>query len=214
MIDRARVERGATAARVSAVAGAVGLVAIVLFFTVGGPFGTINDVAGLVMIGSLAFVMLAHYELGGIVPLWPARLSLGGAMLVVVGWAVLQVGFILGWLNVADVQQAATGGWAVQAVLLGFIGLWIAGASLLAGPWLPPLVRTLGIVTGAGLVVMAIGLIQGGYSSLWANVGGSGFQIVLPVWAFLLGRVFGARAAAAATAAPAPAASAPGPAAA
>lgn len=134
--------------------------------------------------------------MSSVVPLWPARLSLGGAMLVVAAWAVLQVAFILGWLHVTDVQQAATGGWAIQAGLLALIGLWIAGASLLAGAWLPLGVRSLGIVTGIGLVVMGYGLIQGGYSNLWANAGGTGFQVVLPVWALLLGRVFRARVAA------------------
>lgn len=196
MIDRTRVSNGATAAMIAAIAGAAGLVCIVLFFTVGQPFGTLNDISGLVMIGVLPAVMLAHYELGGVVPLWPARLSLGGAMLVVAAWAVLQVAFILGWLHVTDVQQAATGGWAIQAGLLALIGLWIAGASLLAGAWLPLGVRSLGIVTGIGLVVMGYGLVQGGYSNLWANAGGTGFQVVLPVWALLLGRVFRARVAA------------------
>ena len=193
MPNRSRVEAGARGAVVSAASGAVGLVAIALFFTVGQPFGTINDLAGLVMIGSLPFVMLAHYELGGPVPLWPARLSLGGAMLAVGGWAILQVAFVLGWLKVTDVQQAATGGWAVQAVLLGVIGLWIAGASLLAGRWLPIVVRFLGIVSGVGLLVMAAGLVRGGYADLLANVGGAGYQIVLPIWALLLGRVVRAR---------------------
>lgn len=134
--------------------------------------------------------------MSSVVPLWPARLSLGGAMLVVAAWAVLQVAFILGWLHVTDVQQAATGGWAIQAGLLALVGLWIAGASLLAGAWLPLGVRSLGIVTGIGLVVMGYGLIQGGYSNLWANAGGTGFQVVLPVWALLLGRVLRARVAA------------------
>ena len=199
-----RVRAGARAAMVVAVAGAVGLVAIGLFFAVGQPFGTINDFAGLVMIGSLQPVMLAHYELGGPVPLWPARLSLTGATLAVAGWAIIQVAFVLGLFTV-DVDRAATGVWAVQAILQGVIGLWIAGASLLAGRWLPPLVRSLGIVAGVGVVVMAAGILRGGYLDDLTNVGGVGYQIVLPVWAFLLGRVFRSRVAAPA---PAPAAEA------
>jgi hypothetical protein len=197
-----RVRAGARAAMVVAVAGGVGLVAIGLFFAVGQPFGTINDFAGLFMIGSLQPVMLAHYELGGPVPLWPARLSLTGATLAVAGWAIIQVAFVLG-LFAVDVDRAATGVWAVQAILQGVIGLWIAGASLLAGRWLPPLVRSLGIVAGVGVVVMAAGILRGGYLDDLRNVGGVGYQIVLPIWAFLLGRVFRSR-----VAAPAPAAEA------
>lgn len=192
MIEAGRVRRGAAAATLAAVAGAVGLIAVLLFFVVGEPFGTINDVAGLVMIAALAPVMLAHYELGGPVPLWPARLSLGGATVAVVGWALLQVTFVLHLVNVSTTAPA-TGGWEVQAFLQGVIGLWIAGASLLAGRWLPSVVRTLGIVAGVGVVVMAVGIIRGGYSDALTNVGGVGYQIVLPIWAYLLGRVFRVR---------------------
>lgn len=189
MLDVVRVRRGATAALISAIAGALALVAIGLFFAVGEPFGTISDALGLVMILALAWVMLAHYELGGVVPLWPARLSLAGALLALAAWTLLQVAFVLRILNV-NVNAAAAGGWEVQMVFQAVIGLWIAGASLLAGRWLPPLVRTLGIVAGVGVVVMSVGIFNGGYTDMLTNVGGVGYQIVLPVWAWLLSRVF------------------------
>jgi hypothetical protein len=193
MLDVSRVRRGAASAFLAAVAGAVGLVAIGLFFTVGQPFGTVNDLAGLVMVAALAPVMLAHYELGGVVPLWPARLSLGAGVAAVVGWALLQAAFVVGTYTV-DVDRAATGPWAFQALLQVVIGLWIAGASLLAGRWLPLAVRVLGIVAGLGVLVMAVGVLRGGYSDMLTNVGGVGYQILLPLWAFLLSRVFGERA--------------------
>lgn len=189
MLDTTRVRRGATAALISAIAGALALVAIGLFFAVGEPFGTINDALGLVMILALAWVMLAHYELGGVVPLWPARLSLAGALLALAAWALLQVAFVLRILNV-NVNAPAAGGWEVQMVVQAVIGLWIAGASLLAGRWLPPLARALGIVAGVGVVVMSVGIFRGGYADMLTNVGGVGYQIVLPVWAWLLSRVF------------------------
>ncbi|MBI3751028.1 MAG: hypothetical protein HY263_05145 [Chloroflexi bacterium] len=204
MLDTTRVRRGATAARISAIAGGLALAAIALFFTVGEPFGTINDALGLVMIAALAPVMLAHYELGGVVPLWPARLSLAGALLAVATWSLVQVAFVLRILNV-NVNAPAAGGWELLAILQVVIGLWIAGASLLAGRWLPPLVRTLGMIAGVGVVVMSVGILRGGYSDMLTNVGGVGYQIVLPVWAWLLSHVF-QRAADAATAARASAA--------
>src|SRR5437762_1084080 len=161
MINEARVARGASAAFVAAAAGGLGLAAVLLFLTIGQPFGTINDLLGLAMIVALQPMMLAHYELGGVVPLWPARLSLAGATLAVAGWAVLQILFVLGVLNV-NVDAAAAGGWEIQMVFQAVIGLWIAGASLLAGRWLPALVRTLGIVAGIGVLVMAVGIVHGG----------------------------------------------------
>jgi hypothetical protein len=197
MVTATRVRNGATAALISATAGAVGVVAIILFDSIGQPFGTMAALAGLVMLVSLAPVMLAHYELGGVVPLWPARLALGGALAVLAGWAVMQVAFVLSQpgTDVAAVrglgfQQAATGASAAQAALLAGVALWVAGASLLAGTWLPGLVRTLGIVAGLGVLLMAVGLLVGGSSNAWTNLGAAAYQILLPVWAFLLGRVF------------------------
>jgi hypothetical protein len=196
VINRQRVSNGAMAATTVAVAGGLALAALAVFFAGVTIFGKVSDVASLVMVAALPFVMLAHYELGGVVPLGPARLSLAGGMLAVGVWAVFQILIVAGVLNV-DVNAAAAGGWEVQMAAQAVIGLWIAGASLLAGRWLPLTVRLLGIVAGLGVVVMALGIVQGGFTAMLTNVGGVGYQIVLPVWAFLLGRVFRARAAAA-----------------
>lgn len=192
-MNRYRVEGGASGAVTVAVAGAIALVCIGLFFAIGQPFGTLNDVALLVMTLSLGPVMLAHYELGGAVSLWPARLSLAGATAAVAGWAVLQAAMILG-LVTFDYEHAATGAFAVESGLQVVIGLWIAGASLLAGRWLPSTTRALGIVAGLGTIVMSIGLLLGGVNHGLTYLGGIGYQVVLPVWALFLGRVFRRRA--------------------
>ena len=189
MINRRRVANGATAARVATVAGVVALVAIGLFFAIGQPFGTINDLALLVMTLALLPIMLAHYELGGVVPLWPARLSLLGASLAVGGWALIQLAMIVG-LVTFDYEHGATGAFAAEAALQVVIGAWIGGASLLAGPWLPTLTRGLGVVAGLGTIVMSLGLLAGGVNHPLTYVGGMGYQVVLPVWAYLLSRVF------------------------
>ena len=191
-----RVLAGASGAMWVALAGALALVTILLFFWVGQPFGTINDIALIVMVLSLGPVMLAHYELGGIVPLWPARLSLAGALAAAFGWAVLQGAWAIGVVQF-DYERAATGAFAVSNLLQLVIGLWIGGASLLAGRWLPTTVRALGIVAGAGTVLLSLGLLLGGLSHPLSAVGGVGYQVGLPIWAFMLARVFQARAEAA-----------------
>ena len=188
-----RVLAGASGAIWAAIAGTVALVAIGLFLWLGQPFGTINDIALLVMTLSLGPVMLAHYELGGIVPLWPARLSLAGAIAAVAAWAIVQAAMIPG-LVAFDYDHAATGWFAVSCLLQIAIGLWIGGASLFAGRWLPLAVRLLGIVAGVGTVVMSIGLLLGGISHPLTYTGGVGYQILLPIWAAFLARVFRARA--------------------
>ena len=188
-----RVTGGASGARWVAIAGVLALVTIGLFYWIGQPWGTINDIAYLVMTLSLGPVMLAHYELGGVVPLWPARLSLAGAIAVVAAWSVVQLAFILGLVDF-EYEQAATGAFALSSVLQAGIGLWIAGASLLAGRWLPPGVRVLGIVAGTGTVLMSIGFLISGLTDPLALGGGVGYGLVLPIWAWLLGRVFADRA--------------------
>ena len=188
-----RVIAGASGALWAAIAGLVALVTIGLFYWIGQPWGTINDIAYLVMTLSLGPVMLAHYELGGVVPLWPARLSLAGALAVVAAWSVVQLAFIAGLVDF-DYEHAATGAFALSTVLQAGIGLWIAGASLLAGQWLPLGVRVLGIAAGAGTVLMSIGFLIGGLTHPLALAGGVGYGLVLPIWAFLLGRVFADRA--------------------
>ena len=192
-MNKDRVVAGASGALWVAIAGAAALVTILLFFTVGQPFGTVNDIALVVMVLSLGPVMLAHYELGGIVPLWPARLSLAGAVAAAAGWSLLQLAFVLGMVEF-DYDRAATGAFAISNLLQVVLGLWIGGASLLAGAWLPSTVRVLGIIAGAGTVALSVGLLLGGMSHPLVSAGGIGYMIVLPVWAFLLSRVFQGRA--------------------
>lgn len=188
-----RVLGGASGAFWAAIAGVVAAVAIGLFLWLGQPFGTINDVALVVMTLSLGPVMLAHYELGGVVPLLPARLSLGAGVAAAAGWSLLQLAMVLG-LVTFDYAVAATGAFALSCLLQIVVGLWIGGASLLAGRWLPIGVRALGIVAGAGTALTAAGLLLGGTAHPLSAIGGVGYVLVLPVWAYLLGRVFAAKA--------------------
>ena len=62
------VRRAAVAAYVATGAALIGLVTIALFFWIGQPWGTLNDVAVLVMTLAVAPLMLAFWELGGLTP--------------------------------------------------------------------------------------------------------------------------------------------------
>jgi hypothetical protein len=86
-----------------------------------------------------------------------------------------------------DYDMPATGAYAVEAVALIVIGLWIAGASLLAGPWLSAF-RWLGVLAGLGVVLFAIGTLVGDKDSALVYVGGVFYLAVLPLWA--LGMAF------------------------
>jgi len=185
-----RVRNAMWAAYAIAASGAIGLVTIGLFFGVGQPFGTLNDISLIVMTLAIAPVMLGSYELGGVTPLWPARISLAGGIGGCLVWSVVQLGMILGYVTF-NYESAAIGWFAVETVALIVIGAWLIGAPLLAGPWLPPLLRWLGAISGVGIVVFAAGLLLGGVNHPLTYIGGIGYSVLLPIWAYLLARLLG-----------------------
>jgi hypothetical protein len=190
---RSRTERivgsAATAAYVVAGAGGIALVTIGLFFWIGQPWGTINDLSLLVMTLALAPLMLAFYELGGWTPTPLAQAAQALGWIAVLTWCAVQALMVLGVVTF-DYHHPATGAFAVESGAQIYIGLWIAGANLLAGPWLGR-VRWLGVASGIGWVVLAIGLLLGGLDHPLTYLGGLGYQALFPVWAFLMARCFG-----------------------
>jgi len=183
---RGVVRRAAMAAYVIAAAGLVATLTIILFFAIGQPWGTLNDIALLVATLAIPPLMLAFWELGGLTPTPLALVAQLSGWVAVIAWCVTQALFIAGVLDL-DYDHPAAGGLAVEAVAMIVIGLWIAGANLLAGSWLNS-IRWFGVAAGLGFVLLPIGLILGGASHPLAYAGGSGYSIVFPVWAFLMGR--------------------------
>jgi hypothetical protein len=183
---RGIVRRAAVAAYVIATAGLVATVTIILFFAIGQPWGTLNDIALLVSTAAIPVLMLAFWELGGLTPTPLALVAQVSGWIAVIVWCVVQALFIVGVVDF-DYDHAATGGLAVEAAALIVIGLWIAGANLLAGSWLNS-VRWFGVAAGLGFVLLPMGLILGGVSHPLTYAGGVGYSIVFPVWAFLMGR--------------------------
>jgi hypothetical protein len=162
-------------------AGVVALVTIGLFLSSGQPWGTVNDLALIAMTAAIPFLMLAFWELGGLTPTPLARLAQITGWLAVVVWCTTHALFVL---NVVDIDYAmpATGAYAVEAVALVVIGLWIAGANLLAGPWLTAF-RWFGIAAGLGVVLFAVGTLVGDKDSALVYVGGVFYLAILPLWA-------------------------------
>jgi hypothetical protein len=180
------VRRAVVAAYVAAAAGLVAAVTIALFFGIGQPWGTLNDVALLVMTAAIPVLMVAFWELGGLTPTPLALAAQVSGWVAAIVWCAAQALMIVGVL-VFDYNDAASGGLLVEAVALIVIGLWIAGANLLAGPWLNA-IRWFGVVAGLGFVLLPVGLILGGVDHPVTYAGGIGYSIVFPVWAYLMGR--------------------------
>jgi len=185
------VRRASLAAYVVAGAGAVAAVTIGLFFWIDQPWGTVNDLALLVMTAAIAPFMLAFWELGGRTPTALALAAQAAGWLAVATWCATQALMIVGAVSF-DYYAPATGAFAIGSVALAVIGLWIAGASLLAGPWLTTL-RWPGVVIGLGFVVFTFGLLRGGVDTGWTYLGGVFYEFGFPIWAFLMGRQLVAR---------------------
>ena len=187
----ARITRiGSWAGYIVAGSGAVGLVAIALFFSVGQPWGTLNDISLLVMFAAVAPLMLSFYELGGRTPTALAQLAQSVGWIATIVFCSTQA-LLIGGFVVFDYYHGATGAFAVGTLAWAYIGAWVAGANLLAGPWLN-WIRWLGVIAGVGGLVMAFGLLVGGVDTGWTYLGGVGYQVVLPIWAFLMARLLGA----------------------
>ena len=189
MSDRTRriTRIGSAAGYVVAVAGAITLVTTVLGMGADGAWQTINDLGLLLLVAALAPLMLSFYELGGLTPTILAQLA------QTIGWASVLTFCAVQLLQLAGIVQVewrapATGAFAIGSGALAYSGLWINGANLLAGSWLGPQ-RWLGFVGGLALALFAAGLLVGGVDTGWATVGGLGFLLLVPAWAFLMARL-------------------------
>ena len=182
------VRRASIAGWVIGAAGLVALVSILLFIWIGQPFGLFNDLARIVMTAAIPFLMLAFWELGGLTPTPLALLAQVTGWLACATWCITHVLWLAGVVTI-DYETSATGAYAVEAIAVIVVGLWIAGANLLAGPWhTGP--RGLGIVVGVGVVLAGIGMLVAGSVGTLV-VGGVGYLVLLPIWGLLMSRFLG-----------------------
>lgn len=180
--------------------GGVGLAAllfIILFYTVGGLFGPLNDLCnGLLGILSGVLATLLYAQVRTDAPL----LSLVGLVLALVGAVVVPVGSALvvsgriGWYRAGFYTMA---GFAA-------IGLWLVGQNLQAqlGEGWPRGLVIAGLVVG-GLMILGLAAIPGFFSDVdsWETspwylkyVGMSasslGWLVLYPLWCIWLGLTF------------------------
>lgn len=169
------------------------IVLILLFFTLGEPFGTLNDLAnGLagILCGLLAWMLFAQH---------PAKSSLLSELalaLAVIGAGVVVVGTVLVVFKVTGWVLAA---W-YTAVGNALIGIWLAAFSYSAGRSLilPGSLPAFGLITGLLMVTgfFAVPGILARIDSMaslpWylnlSYVEYLGTYILFPAWAIWLGR--------------------------
>jgi hypothetical protein len=190
---QAIVRRASVAAWLIGVTGLLALATLIVFFVVGQPWGTINDLLLIVTIGALPVFMLAFWELGGLTPTSLALIAQATGWVAAATWCVTHLLFVFGLVDIDYTTRVATGALAVESVALIYIGLWIGGANLLAGPWLGAL-RWLGFLTGLGTALYGFGTLVSGSTSTLTYIGAFPYLIVFPIWALGMGRFLGRRA--------------------
>lgn len=180
---------------ITGVAGVLALAFLILLFTVGQPFGTLNDICiavTAILSGILAWILFpqAHAQLF----FW-SRVALivawGGALVVTIG-SVLVLSGTTGWY-LAGLYMAAGN---------ALIGVWLLGlnySALHSNAWSREL-AIYGIVTSA---VMLLGLaalpgifarIDAWEAAPWyvnyiGQVSALGYLVLYPVWCILVGRI-------------------------
>jgi hypothetical protein len=177
------------------IVGLLGLVFIILFFTVGQPFGTLNDICiGLTAILSIALVWMLyprHHAQSPILSQVALVIAMFGAILVIVGSA-LAISGVKGWF-LSGLYMAAGN---------AMIGLWLLGLSYsaLRENSLPHGLVIFGLISG---VILAFGLVTipgifrgidtqeyelTMFNYIWW-VSSLGYLALYPTWCILLGRI-------------------------
>ena len=177
------------------IAGLLGLVFIILFFSVGQPFGTLNDICiGLTAILSMVLVWMlypGHHSQFPLLSKVAFVIAMFGAILVLFGTA-LAISGVKGWF-LSGLYMAAGN---------AMIGLWLLGLnySTLHDNSLPQSLVVFGLISG---VILALGLvtIPGIFRGIdsqeyelttfnyiwWAS--SLGYLALYPSWCILLGRI-------------------------
>jgi hypothetical protein len=157
-------------AYLSAAATLLTFITGVLFFTVGEPFGKLNDISSVFQV--LLMIPLTMAAIVGI----------GGMLVTAVGQTLL----VLRRIDFQTSLRFTPGGAA--------IGIWLIAVSLLAlvGGYLPQGLVWIGIAAGAGYVATVVGFLMGGQKHPLFYAGGLVMAIGYPIWAIWLGRFLSA----------------------
>ena len=169
-------------AYLTAAATIVGFVALITFFIVGEPYGTINDISSIVIALSALPVLISLFSLHR--PAGPAASLMAVIIGVIASLVIVIVQTIL-------VTTRKSYGDTVSFSFSVFgISLLIFGYLALTDKTLPRGLAWLGIVAGIGYILVTSGFILGGENHPLTYVGGLASILTYPVWAIWLGRIF------------------------
>jgi hypothetical protein len=171
------------AAYLSAAATVLTFFTGILFFTVGQPFGTINDAASVFQMLFMLPLALALYQT--LRPSAPVPVLLASAVGVL---GMLIAATLQALLVFRKVEYEQTIGTVLAAG--GAVGIWLAvtGVVALVGGVFPAGLAWLGILSGSGYVLLVVGFWIGGQENALFYIGSLVAVIGYSVWAIWLGR--------------------------
>jgi hypothetical protein len=166
----------------SAIATLIGAVTLVIFFSIGDPYGKINDVTSVV-IGLTAILILfaLHQTHRASAPTVSLIAFLLGAAAMLIG-AVLQALLVITGTVFGDIVTFVFGVYGASLVTFG----WLAYSS----GTLPRGLACMGIAAGIGYVLVTAGFILGGPNHLLTYIGGALSVVAYPIWAIWIGRIW------------------------
>jgi len=169
---------------VSALATILGLVTLLIFFSQGEPWGTLNDITSVILALSLLPVLLMLHRLnrGDTPNISLAALVMGViAMLVAAVFQSLLIIKVITFAQTAILVPAAFGLFGVSLMVLGFLSR--------ANTSIPPRWILLSIIAGAGYVLVIAGIMVGGQEHPLAAMGGLIAVIGYSIWAIWFSRL-------------------------
>ena len=173
----------ARSAAVGAVAVVVGLITLGMFFALGEPWGTINDVASILIAVSALPVVFVLYNMNRVYLFGISLIILMLTTISLLLAALLQVLLIVRLITFADTSIVVPAGFGVfgLALMVYTYGCWVEGL-------IPRGLVALGFVAGAGYVLTIAGFLLGGPNHPLTALGGVTAGICYPLWALLFAR--------------------------
>ena len=168
-------------AYLSAAATIIGAITLVIFFSVGDPFGIMNDISS-VIIGLTGIVILfALYQLHrSAAPVMSLVAFVIGSLAMLTA-SILQTLLVAIRMDFGEITTYAFGVFGASLVVYGYL--------VIANKTLPRGLGWWGIVAGLGFVLVVTGFIVSGPNHPLTYIGGLVSVIAYPTWAIWLGRV-------------------------
>ena len=168
-------------AYVSAVATIIGAITLVIFFSLGDPFGIMNDISSVIIGLTAIIILFAMYQRHrSVAPVMSLIVFVIGALAMLTA-AVLQTLLVAIRMDFGVITTYMFGVFGTSLMIYGYLVLVNATLPRALGWW--------GIVAGLGYVLVVTGFIVSGPNHLFTYIGGMTSVIAYPTWAIWLGRV-------------------------